>query len=46
MRAVAAWIVRVLMDPDGDSVRETARREVAEFARAFPVPGITDAEPA
>jgi glycine hydroxymethyltransferase len=43
MRTVAAWIVRVLKDPDGDGVRESVRREVAEFARAFPVPGITDA---
>jgi glycine hydroxymethyltransferase len=43
MRTVAAWICRVLKDPDGDGVRETVRQEVAEFARAFPVPGITDA---
>src|SRR5688572_12781655 len=43
MRRVAAWIVRVLNDPDGNGVRETVRKEVAEFARPFPVPGITDA---
>jgi len=43
MRQVAAWIVRVLKDPDGDGVREGVRREVADFARAYPVPGITDA---
>ena len=43
MRRVAAWIIRVLKDPDGDGVRETVRQEVAEFARAYPVPGITDA---
>jgi glycine hydroxymethyltransferase len=43
MQRVAAWIVRVLKDPDGDGVRESVRQEVAEFARAFPVPGITDA---
>jgi glycine hydroxymethyltransferase len=42
MKRVAAWIVRVLRDPDGDGVRETVRREVAEFARPFPVPGISD----
>ncbi len=42
MKQVAAWIVRVLRDPDGDGVREAVRKEVAEFARAFPVPGITD----
>jgi glycine hydroxymethyltransferase len=46
MRRVASWIVRVLKDPDGEGVRETVRAEVAEFARAYPVPGITDAEPA
>ncbi|MFN8507188.1 MAG: serine hydroxymethyltransferase [Dehalococcoidia bacterium] len=43
MKRVAAWILRVLKDPDGDGVRETVRKEVAEFARPFPVPGITDA---
>ena len=42
MKRVAAWICRVLKDPDGDGVRETVLQEVAEFARAFPVPGITD----
>jgi len=42
MKRVAAWICRVLKDPDGDGVRETVRQEVAEFTRAFPVPGITD----
>jgi hypothetical protein len=34
--------VRVLKDPDGDGVREAVNAEVAEFARAYPVPGITD----
>jgi glycine hydroxymethyltransferase len=43
MRRVAAWMMRVLKDPDGDGVRESVRAEVAEFARAYPVPGITDA---
>ena len=42
MATVAAWICRVLNDPDGDGVRETVRDEVASFARQFPVPGITD----
>jgi glycine hydroxymethyltransferase len=46
MKRVAAWITRVLKDPDGEGVREKVRLEVAEFARAYPVPGITDAEPA
>jgi len=44
MRRVGRWIVRVLKDPDGDGVREAVRNEVAEFARAYPVPGITDAQ--
>ncbi|MEX0781899.1 MAG: serine hydroxymethyltransferase [Dehalococcoidia bacterium] len=43
MRKVATWMMRVLKDPDGDGVREKVRAEVAEFARAYPVPGITDA---
>jgi glycine hydroxymethyltransferase len=43
MRRVAGWMLRVLKDPDGDGVREGVRQEVAEFARAYPVPGITDA---
>ena len=42
MRRVGKWIVRVLKDPDGDGVREAVNAEVAEFARAYPVPGITD----
>jgi glycine hydroxymethyltransferase len=42
MKQVAEWIVRVLNDPDGDGVREAVRREVADFARGYPVPGITD----
>ncbi|MBK7126299.1 MAG: serine hydroxymethyltransferase [Dehalococcoidia bacterium] len=43
MRRVGKWIVRVLKDPDGEGVREAVNAEVAEFARAYPVPGITDA---
>ncbi|MEP7216542.1 MAG: serine hydroxymethyltransferase, partial [Anaerolineaceae bacterium] len=42
MRRVAAWIMRVLKDPDGEGVREGVRREVAEFAKTYPVPGISD----
>jgi len=45
MKRVAAWIVRVLKDPDGDGVRAAVKGEVADFARAYPVPGITDAIP-
>ena len=43
MQHLAAWIAHVLKDPDGEGVRESVRQEVAEFARAYPVPGITDA---
>ncbi len=43
MKRVGEWIVRVLKDPDGAGVREKVQAEVAEFARAYPVPGITDA---
>ena len=43
MKRVGAWICRVLKDPDGEGVRETVRQEVAEFAKGYPVPGITDA---
>jgi len=42
MRRVAVWIMRVLKDPDGDGVREGVRLEVAEFAKTYPVPGISD----
>lgn len=43
MRRLGRWITRVLNDPDGEGVRESVRAEVAEFARAYPVPGIADA---
>jgi glycine hydroxymethyltransferase len=43
MKRVGQWIVAVMKDPDGAGVRERIRAEVAEFAKAFPVPGITDA---
>jgi glycine hydroxymethyltransferase len=46
MRRVASWMLRVLDDPDGEGVRERVQAEVAEFARAYPVPGITDARAA
>jgi glycine hydroxymethyltransferase len=42
MARVADWICRVLHDPDGEGVRDAVRADVADFARAFPVPGITD----
>ena len=42
MVRLAGWIRRVLTDPDGDGVRQAVREEVVEFARAYPVPGISD----
>ncbi len=39
---VAGWILRVLDDPDGEGVREAVRKEVADYAKSYPVPGITD----
>ena len=43
MKRLAAWMIKVLKDPDGDGVRDGVRNEVVEFARKYPVPGITDA---
>jgi glycine hydroxymethyltransferase len=40
IRQVAAWIVRVLGDPDNAQLTERTRLEVAEFLRDYPVPGI------
>ena len=43
MARLADWIARVLRDPDGEGVRAGVRREVVEFARQWPVPGLSDA---
>jgi glycine hydroxymethyltransferase len=40
MRKVGAWILRVLRGPEDGALVERVRGEIAEFARAFPVPGI------
>ena len=40
MQKVGEWILRVLRAPDDAAVGESIRSEIAEFARAFPVPGI------
>jgi glycine hydroxymethyltransferase len=40
IRQVAAWIVRVLADPDNEQLAEKTRLDVAEFLRDYPVPGI------
>lgn len=41
MKRVGAWILRVLKTPEDNSVIETVKKEIAEFTKAFPVPGIT-----
>ncbi len=40
IRQTARWIVRILDDPDDESVADSVRREVEALARNFPVPGI------
>jgi glycine hydroxymethyltransferase len=40
MKKVGAWILRVLKAPEDEAVAATVRGEIAEFARAYPVPGI------
>jgi glycine hydroxymethyltransferase len=40
MKRVGAWILRVLKTPDDSATGEKVRAEIAEFARAYPVPGI------
>ena len=40
MKKVGAWILRVLKSPDDEAVAAAVRREIAEFARVYPVPGI------
>ncbi len=37
---VGDWILRVLKAADDTAVGDTVRQEIAEFARAYPVPGI------
>jgi len=40
MKKVGAWILRVLKAPEDTAAGEKVRAEIADFARAFPVPGI------
>lgn len=40
MRQVGDWILRVLKAVDNENVIHTVRKEIAEFAKNFPVPGI------
>ena len=38
MKQVAAWILKVLKNPDSEQVIATTRRDVAELAEQYPVP--------
>ena len=38
MRQVAAWIVKVLAEPDNAALAERVRGEIRDFARDYPVP--------
>ena len=38
MRQVAAWIVKVLAEPDNRVLAERIREEIRDFARDYPVP--------
>lgn len=40
MKQVGQWILNVLKSADDDAAIESIRKEIAEFAQAFPVPGI------
>jgi len=40
MKQVGAWILEVLKNADNESELDRIRQAIAEFARAFPVPGI------
>jgi glycine hydroxymethyltransferase len=40
MKKVGAWILRVLKSPEEQTVLDTVKGEIREFAKAFPVPGI------
>jgi len=41
MKKVGAWILRVLKAADDTAAGEKVRAEIADFARSYPVPGIT-----
>ena len=42
MKQVGAWILRCLKVADNDAELDKIRQEIAEFAKAFAVPGIED----
>jgi len=42
MKQIAAFIVKVINNPESKKVREEVRQEVAEMCRRFPVPGVIE----
>lgn len=42
MKQIAAFIVKVISNPDSPEVRNEVREEVSKMCRNFPVPGIDD----
>jgi glycine hydroxymethyltransferase len=40
MKRVGGWILQVLRTPNDSSLLDRVRNEIAEFTKAFPVPGI------
>ena len=42
MKQIAAFIVKVINNPDSEKIRDEVKWEVAEMCRRFPVPGVID----
>jgi glycine/serine hydroxymethyltransferase len=40
MKRVGAWILEVLRAPEDKSVLDRVRKEIGEFTKSYPVPGI------
>lgn len=45
MKRVAAWILRVLQNPEDQNIITTTKGEVAELSEQFPVPAARLLEP-
>ncbi|MEM9700810.1 MAG: serine hydroxymethyltransferase [Planctomycetota bacterium] len=45
MKRVAAWVLEVLAHPDDETLLARTHAAVTEFARNYPVPGVSDAVP-
>lgn len=45
MRRVGQWILSILRAPDDTSLAAKIKSEIAEFARNYPVPGISEPSP-